>query len=554
MKLLPLALLALSQTLSAQSQGIPGAGSQLRQLPAMPTVLKAAPEIRIDDAAAAPSEASDATRVLVKELRVTGASVYPDAELIQATGFTPGAQLTLGDLQNMASRITSYYRERGYFVARAYLPAQAARDNAITIAVSEGQYGAVKLNNHSRLQDGIVRGHLAGIEQGDAITLSPLESRLLTLSDIPGVKVQSTLAPGTTPGSSDLIVDVVDGRRITGSIDADNAGNPYTGAERVGATLNLNNPLGRGDVATARVLTSGSGLQFGRVAYQMPTGRATIGAAYSKLHYELGDQFEILGANGEASVASVFGTLPLRRGRDSNLTAGLAYDDKHFEDRLDLVGVETVKGARVATASLFGNSQDRMMGGGANSFIVSLSAGNLDIETPGALAADAASARTNGSYQKLSVSASRMQRITDTVSLRGTVTGQLASKNLDASEKLVLGGMDGVRAYPQGEGFGDQGVLVNLEARKRLAGLSGRVPGDISLVAFADGGSVTINKNPWTGGANHRSLSGGGAGITWEQPGSFAVRMYYAQAFGNEPAISAPDKSGRFWIQAVKTF
>ena len=47
---------------------------------------------------------------------------------------------------------------------------------------------------------------------------------------------------------------------------------------------------------------------------------------------------------------------------------------------------------------------------------------------------------------------------------------------------------------------------------------------------------------------------GAGVGLTWTDPGNFAIRTYYAQKLGNEVATSAPDKSGRFWIQAVKYF
>jgi hypothetical protein len=32
------------------------------------------------------------------------------------------------------------------------------------------------------------------------------------------------------------------------------------------------------------------------------------------------------------------------------------------------------------------------------------------------------------------------------------------------------------------------------------------------------------------------------------------VRAYYAVKVGSEDALSAPDKSGRFWVQAVKYF
>ena len=117
-KLLPLVLLTLSQGLLAQQ--IPGAGSQLKQLPPPPpTPLKTAPDMRIEEATPATAPGSDAVKVLVRELRVTGASAYSPAELIAITRFTPGSELTLAQLQAMATLITEHYRSNGYFVARA---------------------------------------------------------------------------------------------------------------------------------------------------------------------------------------------------------------------------------------------------------------------------------------------------------------------------------------------------------------------------------------------------------------------------------------------------
>ncbi|TBR14535.1 MAG: ShlB/FhaC/HecB family hemolysin secretion/activation protein, partial [Lysobacter sp.] len=476
-KLWPLMLLALSESLLAQQ--LPGAGTQLRQLPATPDRPQSAPDIRIEEATAPVAPDADSVRVLVRELRVTGARVYTAQQLIAIAGFTPGSELTLADLQAMAARITAHYRQHGYFVALAYLPAQSIADHVVTLAISEGNYGQVTLRNHSRLSDGLANGLLDGLHSGDPITIAPLESRLLLLSDLPGVKVTSTLVPGTLPGSSDLIVDVAPGRRVTGSIDADNAGNPYTGEYRLGATVNLNNPLRRGDVASLRVLGSGSGLRYGRASYQMQFGRATAGVAYSHLDYELGKQFKPLRAHGSADVASIYGIYPLIRSRDTNLYAGLTYDHRNFRDVIDLVQARTDRTARVGTANLYGNHRDGFGGGGLSTFFVSLSSGTLDLQTPGALALDALTARSNGAYQKLWANATRLQRVTDRLSLYGGVTAQWASKNLDSSEKLVLGGMDGVRAYPQGEAFGDEGYLATLEARLLLKGLSGRAQASI---------------------------------------------------------------------------
>lgn len=553
--LLPLALLALSPHLLAQQ--LPNAGSQMQQLPPAPIPQKAPPEIRIERGSAAPAAAGAAeVKILVRNLRITGARVYSEAELIAITGFTPGTELTLSELRGLASSITAHYARNGYFAALAYLPAQDIKDNTVTIAVSEGQYGKTILRNQSTLSDDQAHRLLDGLNSGDPITNDPLESRLLLLSDTPGVNIKSTLIPGAEPGTSDLIVDLTPGKRMSGSIDADNAGNRYTGEYRLGATVNLNNPLGLGDVASLRAVTSGSGLNYGRASYQVPFGRATAGVSYSRLDYELGKEFEPLRANGTAEIASIYGSYSLIRSRNDNLYVQLAYEARAFQDRVDSIPSVTDKKADVLLASLYGNHRDTLGGGGLSTYSLTWSAGRLDIQTPAALAADAASARSNGSYGKLGFTASRLQRVTDAVSLYASISGQLASKNLDSSEKMELGGMNGVRAYPQGEAPGDQGYLMNLEARMLLPRFSERAPGQVHLIGFVDAGRITINKKPWPNAApnNHRSLGAYGVGATWSEPGNFQVRAYYARKLGNENATSAPDKSGRFWVQAIKYF
>jgi hemolysin activation/secretion protein len=254
-----------------------------------------------------------------------------------------------------------------------------------------------------------------------------------------------------------------------------------------------------------------------------------------------------------ATVASLYGNYPLIRSRNTNLYAGLNYDHETFRDRVDLFSSVTDRKINVLIGNLYGNHLDTLGGGGVNSFSLGLSAGKLDIETPEARAADAASARSQGSYTKLAFTASRLQRVTDSLSLFAGISGQGASKNLDPSEKMSLGGMDGVRAYPQGESFGNQGYLASLEARLLLPQAE-ILPGRMHLIGFVDAGSVTLNKNPWVAGPNHRSLAAYGVGASWSAPGNFLVRTYYARKLGNDVATSAPDRSGRFWIQLVKYF
>ncbi|RYX88597.1 MAG: ShlB/FhaC/HecB family hemolysin secretion/activation protein [Comamonadaceae bacterium] len=541
-------------TFASAQPAPPSAGTQLQQIPPPPTPDRLAAPFAIRPVDQAAVRSSDASRMQVNRLRVEGASLYTESELLAVTGFQPGSQLSLAQLQAMAANITAFYRQRGYLVAQALILAQDIQGGVVTLTVAEGSLGKIEVRNRSALADSLVYDQLDGVVPGQPVNISSLESGLLLLSDIPGVQANATLSPGAATGHTDLLVDVVPGGTVTGSVDADNAGNRYTGEYRVGGTLNLNNLAGRGDVASLRLLTSGAGLNYARAAYQMQFGKATVGVSYSWLRYELGREFSALQAHGMARVASLYGSYPLIRSRDTNLYALGSLDAKTFEDRADATASAVDKKSQVLLFGLRGDHRDRIGGGGLSSVYLAASTGNLDIRTPSVRAFDALNAQSNGHFTKLNFSASRVQAVSTNVSFYGAVSGQLASRNLDSSEKMELGGAWGVRAYPQGEAFGDEGLLATLEARYLVPGFADRLPGQLQLVGFVDAGTVTVNQSPWFAGDNRRTLSGAGVGLNWSMPANFSIRTSYARRLGSEPAQSAPDRRGRFWVQAVKYF
>ncbi len=539
------------------AQTPPNAGSLNQQIereqpPATPTNTN--PEIRIEQGAVPVAVASDAQKILVRSLRVTGARVYTEATLVEVTGFSESRELSLNELRGMASKIARYYRQQGYLLAQAYLPAQDINNGVVTIAVLEGQYDKITLRNSSNLSDSLAHSLLSDLSSRDAVSIAPLETSLLLLSDLPGVNVKSTLVPGASVGASDLIVDITPGQRVTGNVNLDNAGNRYTGTNRAGATVNINNPTGHGDIATLQVLSSGSGLNYARASYQAQIGRTQAGVAYASMRYRLGREFESLQANGSAQIASVFGSVPLIRSRSNNLYAVINFDDKTFQDNVDSTATRADKKARTVMASLIGDRRDGFGGGGLSTYALTWTSGEIDINSAAALANDASTVQSNGHFDKLGFNAMRLQSVTDTVSLYAAVNGQLAAKNLDTSEKMELGGAYGVRAYPAGEAYADQGYVLNLEARALLPRLSERQWGQMQLIGFVDTGTAMLNKNPWTSGENRRTLSGVGVGINWADNDNFVVKAYYARKLGNETATSAPDESGRFWLQAAKYF
>ncbi|MDB6090612.1 MAG: Polypeptide-transport-associated domain protein ShlB-type [Gammaproteobacteria bacterium] len=549
-----LALLASSQ--GAIAVVPPSAGSQIQQIPAAPVPEKATPELRIEPGNSAPAKPDDAAGIVVRSLHVVNAKAFSESELIAATGFKPGSELTLSALRALAAQIADYYHSHGYFLARATLPAQDVVGGAVEIVVIEGHYGKVVLRNHSRVSDAVAQQLLDGLNSGDAVTIAPLESRLLQLADLPGVEIKSTLVPGASVGASDLIVDVAPGRRVSGSIDADNSGNRYTGADRLGATLNVNNPLGKGDLATLRALSSFDGLDYGRAAYQVQFGKADVGLAYTAMHYRLGEEFDSLKAHGTAMIASVYGRYPLLRSRKSNLYLQLDFDAKSFRDAVDAVepAVVSDKKAKVTMLSLVGDHRDAFGGGGLSTYSVTWSSGSLDIQSAVASATDASTARSDGHYDKLGATVTRLQSVSGPLSLYASLQGQWAAKNLDVSEIMELGGAEAVRAYPEGEAYVDEGYVLNLEAHLALPKFSVPTAGQLQLVGFLDTGTGQTNRNRWDAETNRRTLSGGGVGLNWVAGQRFAAKAYYAHKIGAAVATSAPDKDGRFWLNAATYF
>ena len=533
---------------------LPNGGAQLQQIRPEPPRPRTIPDLRIMQTQAPPDPGAEAARFVIQKLHVSGATRFSEAELVAAAEFRPGMEVDLADLRDIAARIARFYNRHGYFVAQAYVPPQEIRDGAVTIAVVEGRYGKIDLQNHSRVSSRLARDVLSGIGVGDPVVSLPLERRLLLLSDLPGVGVKSTIGPGATVGSSDLQVELPPGPRVSGNVEADNAGNPYTGEYRVGGTVNFNEPLGWGDVASLRVLSSGSGLNYERGSYQGQIRDATVGVAYAHLGYHLGRQFSALHSHGTVDIGSLYASYPLLRSRTTNVYLLGDLDARALRDRVDTTGAVSDRSAEVATLGLSGDHRDPLWGGGWTIWSVSGSAGDLRIRTPVVRAIDAVTARTEGGYGKLVFEVARLQTLAGPWSVYGRARGQLASRNLDSSEKMELGGAYGVRAYPEGEAYGDQGYVLTAEARLRLEQISQRTGGNLQAIAFVDNGAVTINRSPWAPGANNRNLSAAGVGLDWAGPSGLLIKATYAFELGRGRATSAPDRSGRLWVQIGKYF
>jgi hemolysin activation/secretion protein len=260
---------------------------------------------------------------------------------------------------------------------------------------------------------------------------------------------------------------------------------------------------------------------------------------------------------GTSGTNGVEASYPLIRSRTGNLRLALNYDEKEFDNRANGVTATHYKLSSF-TAGLSGCDCGASADNNAlTSASAQLVGGHLDLKGSPNQASDANSTRAAGAFTKLRYSLSHQRDIArDVVGYVGW-NGQMADKNLDSSERLYLGGPDGVRAFPVGEAGGSEGNVVSLELRWRAS------PSWV-ITPFYDYGEIQVNRYNSFVGSNTRNrfaLEGSGIALTWQAPTGSSVKLTWARRSqpNPNPTTSGTDQDGthlfdRIWLSANMTF
>ena len=535
-----LVLLAVSH---ANAQAVPDAGSILRDQPKPPATEPLKP--RVVPAPATPGEDQNGQRVLVKAFQVVGAKLIPEAELLVQLAPLVGRELNRRQLAGAAATIMDYYESKRLY-ATAILQPQQIRDGLVTITIVEGRRGEVQIQKHGeRLNtDRITRFVDAQLPKGEPMSTQRLAEGLGRLNDQPGVKASASLQRGKNEGEVDIVVDAVEQPLAAFSAAANNHGARGTGEAQASASAVLSNPLGYLD-ALSGLVNASRGATYLRMDYGIAVGDRglRIGANVSNLDYHITQSsFAALQARGTAMTGGLTAQYPLIHTERFKLVVAGTYDEKHLEDRT-VAGDTGNRRVKVGGLSLSGFQFDEWWGGGALTFSGTLTAGNVDQRNAGALAADLATRNVQGSFSKASFYVSRDQQLAPQWLLSASLRGQWAGKNLDSTERFVLGGPNGVRAYPVGEAAGDEGLMLNVN-------LSRRVSDTVTATAFVDAGRVRLNHTLWANwnAANPRlpnaySLSGVGIGADWKVDKRVLVSASFAVPLGDNPGRDVNDRN-----------
>ncbi|MCS6787171.1 MAG: ShlB/FhaC/HecB family hemolysin secretion/activation protein [Thiobacillaceae bacterium] len=503
----------------------------------------------VEQTAAHPTE--EGPRVLLRNVHFEGNRLIPSEELLGALGDYAGKPYNLPELQGLALRVQAYYHARGYPFVHVAIPPQNLAAGILRMTIVEAHYGRIEAQGEpmvaARAQD-----FLSALVPGEPIRADTLERALLNLSDLPGIYIAPSIGPGERFGTSDLLVNVrrVPERRV--ELSADNHGNRYAGAYRLQAGLVWDSPFTFGDRAGARLIYTDEGMWFGGMDYSLPLGARGWRARLSYTHtdYTLGEQFAALGAEGQAQVLQVGLNYPLIRTARHSLYLQADLTHKRLLD--EYTATQTVLRKHSTTLPLALTYERPLALAGGSSLGCVLTPGHIHYDATLTAADIASNAARRGGFIKLACDLTHAQPLAPSGWFAHLRLGlQWAGKNLDSSEKYAMGGSQGVRAYPQGEGNGDHALLGQIELSYPLAqGLTPFIFYDLGkswLNAEAGRISPAVTNNT-------RTLSGGGLGVRLTGKGWGMGLMAAWRGEGSPPQTDPRDQRPRLWWRLHYTF
>jgi hemolysin activation/secretion protein len=507
-------------------------------------------------------------RLEIKGFRIVGLTVADPAEFASDLESFIGTEKRFQDLLDAAAAIKRNLAGLGFFLADVVVPEQKIADGIVELRVLEGRLGKVRLevDPAARIDRDLLQSYIGSLEEGGLIRTADVERALFQIHDLRGIVATSSFAPGAVTGTADLTIRVAAAKKFDGNFDFDANGSIYTGLHRAGAGIDANGLFGRGEIISVRASNAIDGnLRFARASILIPIGPwgTKIGGAISDLNYRLGTpSFEALKVNGAAYVTSLTAIHPFIRSRNTNLMLIAQSDKREFYDISLASGDENRKASDVNSLALSGDFRDRLGGGGINVFNIAYTLGDLKFGIAAKELADqgAGGRKLKGLFGKTNLTLSRLQAIDERLALYASYSQQFTNKNLDPSEKFSLGGPNAVRAYPQGEGAGDEGYFGQIELRYRLP-VEEDLPGSMVLAGFYDFGRSVLIKKPTTAdltgatpAALLRRIAGPGIGVNWEVPNDWYLRA--TMAFRDTTKATADHllRYPRFYFQFNKFF
>lgn len=489
-----------------------------------------------------PLDTSGKEAIDVAGFKVTGLTLITEEEAQAAVKPYINQSLTFGKIKEAAAAIAALYSRMGR-VAQAIVPPQDVVDGIIEIKIIEGKAGDVLIDSgdepnprvHYPLLERFIR---ARNPAGEPVDIKGLERSLALINELPGVRAAAELAQGTEEGTVDIKVGIKEADLLVGRVDVSNYGSASTGIPQVMTSLNFNNVLGVGDLATADIVASqGSTYLQTRFAMPIDADGWRMGVAASVLDYETLSSFSSTVSDGEALTVGLNTSYALVREPGKNLSLNMVYENKSYKNRTASVEVSKYE---INDLSI-GLAGTTFVNNAYISYGVTGLVGELDIQHAQQLINDQNGAKTDGHFIKLTFNASMAKPLPlKKTQLQVSAYGQLSPDNLSSAEQFYLGGPYAVRAYPVAQGGGSSGAVVSAEVSHMLdSGL--QISGFVDVGVIKQYANTYDNWQGQTHADNTYTLSSVGVAAKYSVTEKVQLQAALAQRIGDNPLY---DQSG----------
>ena len=486
--------------------------NRLEQRFERPAVPQSVPEIEMPEPEKAPPP-RDAERITLtlSEIRIDGNSVY-DADGLSALWRDKlGKPVTLADLYAIRDAITARYRNDGYVLSQAVVPAQRIRDGIVRLQVVEGYISDVVVQGEAADRLDLLRRMGEKIKASRPLRMADMERYVLLADDLPGVAVKTVLeASPDTPGASRLTL-ALERTPFNGFLSLDNRGTRSIGPMQLTGVASVEDQLGLFERTTAQGIVTPQirELRFFDVSQLVPVDAegTTIEYGVRRSWSEPGDSVRPLELYGLTTSSRVAVAHPFIRSRAQTLRAGVSFTIR--DSRTDALGDKLSQDRlRIVAANVSYDFADEW--GGTNLLTAELSKGLDILNATSSGSANLTRSGGRSDFRKLLVSAQRNQPLTDSLILALSGEAQYSPDQLLSSEEYGLGGKQYGRAFDPSELTGDSGFAGRAELQYILPvqeeGLDYAV-----AYGFGDYGAVYN----YEGGVRHgrRSLASAGVGL-----------------------------------------
>src|ERR1035437_245577 len=254
----------------------PDAGQVLRDQPPPPDANSPVQPMPQNDAPVPVRQKTDGILVYVRGFHFTGyEGLATEAELLAAVQRWSGRSVSVAELQDATAQVSALLRQKGFLLARAYLPKQDVTAGTVEITIVQAKVDGsvgIRRGENSRISESRLQLIAdASVASGQPLQEQSLERALELINDLPGVRGRVLLEQGSAPGTTRVSIEVSEASLLSGSLWVGNFGGRHTGAIRGNGLVFVNDPTRRGDQLSF-LLSGAEDMLQGRATYSTPLG------------------------------------------------------------------------------------------------------------------------------------------------------------------------------------------------------------------------------------------------------------------------------------------